>query len=84
MFLATDEESLVRAAALVELWASGFVEPVEPPPETYHVLAQKPAEDLALMTGWRRAALGEPLLELLLGKRTVSLNWNDGSLRTMA
>jgi ATP-dependent helicase Lhr and Lhr-like helicase len=41
LVLATREESLLQAAALVELWSGGFVEPVQPPPEPYHVLAQQ-------------------------------------------
>jgi len=41
LFLATREESLVQAAALVDLWREGYVEPVTPPPEPYHVLAQQ-------------------------------------------
>ena len=41
VFLATDDDSLLRAAALVELWSEGYVEAVEPPPEPYHILAQQ-------------------------------------------
>ena len=41
LFLATIDEALVRAAALIELWASGYVEPMEPPSEPYHILAQQ-------------------------------------------
>jgi ATP-dependent Lhr-like helicase len=41
LFLATDDDALLRAAALVELWSSGYVEPVVPPPEPYHILAQQ-------------------------------------------
>jgi ATP-dependent Lhr-like helicase len=41
LFLATDDESLLRAAAITELWSAGYVEPVVPPPEPYHVLAQQ-------------------------------------------
>ena len=33
--------SFLQAAGLIELWASGFVEPVLPPPEPFHVLAQQ-------------------------------------------
>jgi ATP-dependent helicase Lhr and Lhr-like helicase len=40
-FLATDDASLVRAAWLVELWRSGYVEPATPPPEPLHILAQQ-------------------------------------------
>lgn len=32
---------LIQAAALIQLWSSGFVEPIEPPPLPFHVLAQQ-------------------------------------------
>ena len=41
LFLATTDDALLRAVALVELWRSGFVEPIEPPALPYHVLAQQ-------------------------------------------
>ena len=41
LFLATKDETLIQAAGLIELWKSGFVEPIVPPPEPYHVLAQQ-------------------------------------------
>jgi ATP-dependent Lhr-like helicase len=41
LFLATHDDSLLRAAGLIELWASGYIEPVVPPPEPYHILAQQ-------------------------------------------
>jgi ATP-dependent Lhr-like helicase len=41
LFLATKDETLVQAAGLIDLWSEGFVEPVEPPPEPYHILAQQ-------------------------------------------
>jgi ATP-dependent Lhr-like helicase len=41
LFLATDDDALLRAAALVELWSSGYVEPVVPPPEPHHIFAQQ-------------------------------------------
>jgi ATP-dependent Lhr-like helicase len=41
LFLATSDESLLRAAALVRLWRRGYVEPVVAPPEPYHILAQQ-------------------------------------------
>ena len=34
-----------------------------------------------LMKGWRREALGEPLLELVGGGATVTLKWDGGSLK---
>jgi ATP-dependent Lhr-like helicase len=41
LFLALDKDSLLRAAALLELWGRGFVEPVVPPPEPRHIVAQQ-------------------------------------------
>ncbi|HJT78296.1 MAG TPA: DEAD/DEAH box helicase [Gemmataceae bacterium] len=41
LFLATDDDSLLRAAGLIELWSGGYIEPVVPPPEPYHILAQQ-------------------------------------------
>jgi len=41
LFLATSENALLQSAAILELWSSGFVEPVLPPPCPYHVFAQQ-------------------------------------------
>lgn len=41
LFLATSEAALLHAAALVQLWAGGFVEPLRPPPIPFHVFAQQ-------------------------------------------
>lgn len=41
LFLATSDRALVHALGLLELWASGFIEPVTPPPLPYHILAQQ-------------------------------------------
>jgi ATP-dependent Lhr-like helicase len=41
LFLATEDESLIQAAGLVNLWSSGYVEPVVPPPLPYHIFAQQ-------------------------------------------
>jgi ATP-dependent Lhr-like helicase len=41
LFLATTDWALVRAAALVSLWQTGYVEPIVPPPAPYHLLAQQ-------------------------------------------
>ena len=41
LFLATSDDALLQAAALIDLWASGFVEPIVPPPLPLHVLAQQ-------------------------------------------
>ncbi len=41
LMLATKPERLLQAAALTELWDSGFIEPIVPPPEPYHILSQQ-------------------------------------------
>jgi ribonuclease D len=40
------------------------------------------AEPHRLVTGWRRQALGEPLLSILRGEAQVQLAWAGGSLRS--
>ncbi|NKZ05449.1 DEAD/DEAH box helicase [Actinomadura latina] len=41
LFLALDREDALRAAALLLQWSRGFVEPVAPPPEPRHIVAQQ-------------------------------------------
>jgi ATP-dependent helicase Lhr and Lhr-like helicase len=41
LFLATNRECLLRAAALLRLWKEGYVEPIEPPMVPYPVVAQQ-------------------------------------------
>lgn len=41
LFLATSDDALVQAVALVELWRSGFVEPIHPPARPVHLFAQQ-------------------------------------------
>ncbi len=41
LFLATDDEALLKAAGIVALWESGYVEPIEPPPRPMHIMAQQ-------------------------------------------
>ena len=41
LFLATEDDSLVRAAALCDLWAGGYVENVAAPRYPIHLLAQQ-------------------------------------------
>ena len=70
LFLATSDDGLERAAGLIHLWESGYVEPVIPPSLPYHLLAQQ-LMALALQTGglkrddWRRWLARVPgMLEL--------------------
>jgi ATP-dependent Lhr-like helicase len=41
LFLATSDDGLLRAAALIDLHRQGYVEPVIAPPRPYHILAQQ-------------------------------------------
>lgn len=41
LFLATRDESLIQAAGLIDLWQTGFVEPIIPPPQPCHIIAQQ-------------------------------------------
>jgi ATP-dependent helicase Lhr and Lhr-like helicase len=41
LFLATSENALLTAGALLSLWESGFVEPVSPPARPLHLFAQQ-------------------------------------------
>lgn len=41
LFLATEHETLLCAAGLLQLWGTGFVEPIFPPPAPRHISAQQ-------------------------------------------
>src|SRR5262249_32729364 len=41
LFLATSDDGLLRAGALLDLWRSGYVEPIHAPPCPFHILAQQ-------------------------------------------
>ena len=41
LFLALDEPGLLQAAGLLTLWGQGWVEPITPPPEPRHIVAQQ-------------------------------------------
>lgn len=41
LFLATSENALLRAGALLDLWESGYIEPVAPPARPLHLFAQQ-------------------------------------------
>jgi ribonuclease D len=51
----------------------------------YHaVVSKSAADDSKLMQGWRREALGEPLLQLVRGGPSVALSWQEGTLKLAA
>lgn len=41
LFLATKKEAFLQAAALMQLWSEGYVEPIIPPPLPLHIFAQQ-------------------------------------------
>lgn len=41
LFLATKDEMLVQAASLIDLWSTGYIEPIAPPAKPWHILAQQ-------------------------------------------
>ena len=50
LFLGTDDNALLRGAALLHLWQQGYVEPIVPPLLPYHIIAQQ-ALALCLQNG---------------------------------
>jgi ATP-dependent Lhr-like helicase len=54
LFLATSDNALLHATALVELWEKGYVEPIVAPRDPYHLFVQQLLA-LALQTGGIRA-----------------------------
>ena len=50
LLLATSDDGFLRAAGLLRLWRDGYVEPVVPPPEPFHIFAQQ-IMGLALQEG---------------------------------
>nr|WP_246865386.1 helicase-related protein [Cryobacterium sp. BB307] len=67
LFLATEHETFLRAAGLLQLWSTGFVEPVTPPPAPRHIAAQQFLA-LALQEGrfaratWQQWWAGSPVM----------------------
>ena len=41
LFLATTDDGFLRASGLLRLWLDGYVEPIVPPPEPFHIFAQQ-------------------------------------------
>jgi ATP-dependent Lhr-like helicase len=62
LFLATRQDALLQAAGLLLLWGRGWVEPVTPPPEPRHLVAQQ--------------LLAVCLQQHKLGDRTWASEWN--------
>lgn len=61
LFLTTNEEGLMIACAIVRMWRSGYVEPIVPPEDPWHLIAQ---QAIALIL--QNRGLSRPELESLL------------------
>ena len=61
LFLCTTDDALLQGAALLDLWAQGYVEPILPPPLPYHIVAQ---QALALCLQHGGVGRSDLLLEL--------------------
>ncbi len=78
LFLTTSRSALVRAAGLIELWGCGYVEPIEPPPSPFHILAQQ-IMALALQQGgigrrtWREWIGRMPAFAMMSDEETESI-----------
>jgi len=78
LFLTTSRSALVRAAGLIELWSSGYVEPIESPPAPFHILAQQ-LMALALQQGgigrrtWREWIGRMPAFARMSDEETASI-----------
>lgn len=80
LFLALEDDALVRAAALLRLWQSGFVEPVTPPPLPFHIVAQQlmalTLQEHGLPRGQWQAPLGRFLEQAAIDEPAVESIWN--------
>jgi len=78
LFLTTSRSALVRAAGLIELWRSGYVEPIVPPAAPFHIFAQQ-LMALALQQGgvgrrtWREWIGRMPAFAKMTDEETESI-----------
>ncbi len=64
LFLATDDEGLMIASAIVRLWREDFVEPINPPVTPWHLVAQQAIALILQHRGLTRAELQAELTDL--------------------
>lgn len=72
LFLATDDEELLTALAVVALWRQGVVESVVPPPRPAHIFAQ---QVMALIL--QEGGVSRPDIESWLGTATAEVDRVD-------
>jgi ATP-dependent Lhr-like helicase len=64
LFVATDDEGLMIASAIVRLWREGFVEPINPPVTPWHLVAQQAIALILQNRGLARASLEAQLTDI--------------------
>lgn len=64
LFLAADDDSLLRAAGLLLLWSEGYVEPTVAPPRALHIVAQQIIAQALQHGAVTRDDAWEPLADL--------------------
>jgi len=64
LFLATDDEGLMIASAILRLWREDFVEPINPPVTPWHLVAQQAIALILQHRGLARAELAAELTDL--------------------
>ena len=64
LFLATDDEGLMIASAIVRLWREDFVEPINPPVMPWHLVAQQAIALILQNRGLERARLESQLTDI--------------------
>lgn len=80
LFLATSDNALLQATALVDLWRRGFVEPIVAPRQPYHLFVQQVLA-LVLQTGGLRAEAWREWLGRLPAYRELPGEDVDGLIR---
>ncbi len=72
LFLCTSDDSLLQAAALLDLWISGYVEPIVAPLLPYHIVAQQAMALCLQKGGMGRVDLIEAIKNLPAAKSMAS------------
>jgi ATP-dependent Lhr-like helicase len=78
LFLCTTDDALLQGAALLDLWAQGYVEPILPPPLPYHIVAQQ-----ALALCLQHGGIGRSDLLLELSKLPLTHAMERGTLASI-
>lgn len=78
LFLTTSHETLLQAAAVVELWNQGYVEPLVPPPLPLHVAAQQ-----VMALTLQENGITRPDLPKWIGSALAAMSIEEASLNEL-